>query len=237
MRKKYKNHSKTNDKKVLMASVAVLLLLLLIVVLVIMKNYNKMSKKSKIGNNSTSQEIVDYVFNISSYDAEVDVEIKSNKNSNKYKLRQIYKDKENNSQEVIEPSNISGLKMVREGNDLKIENTKLNISKVINDYKDISNNNLDLISFIDSYKNNEKSNYRDENNQIIMETIIDTNNYQKYGTLYVSKENGKPIKLEVRDTNQNVIIYIIYNEININTNKISNMEEYAINIFSKKVEI
>ena len=28
--------------------------------------------------------------------------------------------------------------------------------------------------------------------------------------LYVSKENGKPIKMEIKDTNQNIIIYIIY---------------------------
>ena len=34
------------------------------------------------------------------------------------------------------------------------------------------------------------------------------------GAVYI--ENGKPIKMEIKDTNKNTIIYIIYNEIEIN---------------------
>ena len=67
---------------------------------------NNTSKKLKIGKNSTSQEIVDYVLDNSSYEAEIDVEIRSNKNSNRYKIKQTYINNENNTQEVIEPSNI-----------------------------------------------------------------------------------------------------------------------------------
>ena len=49
-----------------------------------------------------------------------------------------------------------------------------------------------------------------------METTAKTeNNYQKYEKLYIAKETGKPTKMEIKDTNQNIIIYIIYNEINI----------------------
>ena len=47
--------------------------------------------------------------------------------------------------------------------------------------------------------------------------VIKENKYQKYEKLYISKETGKPEKMEIKDTNQNTIIYIIYNEININT--------------------
>ena len=43
------------------------------------------------------------------------------------------------------------------------------------------------------------------------------NQYNKYEKLFISKETGKPEKLEIRDTNQNIIIYIIYNNIKINT--------------------
>ena len=58
----------------------------------------------------------------------------------------------------------------------------------------------------------------EQNNQIIMETTaLAENKYQKYEKLYISKETGKPEKMEIKDTNQNTIIYIIYNEININT--------------------
>ena len=69
-----------------------------------------------------------------------------------------------------------------------------------------------------------------------METSAKTeNNYQKYETLYVSKETGKPTKMEIKDTNQNIIIYIIYNEININ--KEANKKIYAFKLFDIPKEI
>ena len=217
-KKTHKYHSKTKEKSNIMTiTISVITIIILATITTaIIKNKNNTSKISKIGNNSTSQEIVDYILNTNSYDAEIEVEVKSNKNSNKYKLRQSYINKEDNMQEVIEPANIKGLKLIREGSTLRIENTKLNITKVIEDYKDISQNNLDLISFIENYKNNSNSKFKEENNQVIMETTAESgNNYQKYETLYVSKENGTPIKMEIKDTNQNTIIYIIYKEMNI----------------------
>ena len=89
---------------------------------------------------------------------------------------------------------------------------------------------------IENYKNNTNSKFKEENNQIIMETTAKTeNNYQKYEKLYVSKENGKPTKMEIKDTNQNTIIYIIYNEININ--KVANEKIYAFRIINASTEI
>ena len=131
-------------------------------------------------------------------------------------MKQKYINSENSIQEVIEPSNIQGVKIIKEGTNLKIENTKLSLTKIIENYKDITQNNLDLIEFVENYKSNSNSKFKEENNQIVMETTARTeNNYQKYKKLYVSKENGKPIKMEIKDTNQNIIIYIIYNEIEI----------------------
>lgn len=194
-----------------------ILIILIIILMIFIKNNNKMAKTLKIGNNSTSQEIVDYILNINSYEAEIDVEVKSNKNTNKYRIKQTYINNNNNTQEVIEPSNIQGTKIIREGNNLKIENTKLALTKILEDYKDISQNNLDLSSFIENYKNNPNSTVKEDNNHIVMETsAINENKYQKYKKLYVSKEDGKIIKMEIRDTNQNTIIYIIYNEMKIN---------------------
>lgn len=212
---KNKYNTKENSKiKIIIITVIVILLVILTIFFI--KNNNKTAKNSKIGNNSTSQEIVNYILNISSYETEINVEIKSNKNSNKYKIKQTYLRNDKNEQEVIEPSNIQGVKIMKDGANLKIENSKLSLTKIIENYPDITQNNLDLISFIESYKNNSNSTFKEENNQIIMETTAKKeNNYQKYETLYVSKETGKPTKMEIKDTNQNIIIYIIYNEINI----------------------
>ena len=212
---KNKYKTKENSKRKTIIVIAITLLIIISAIFFI-KNNNKTAKTSKIGNNSTSQEIIEYILNISSYETEISVEIKSNKNSNKYKIKQTYINNNQNEQEVIEPSNIQGVKIIKEGANLKIENSKLSLTKIIENYSDITQNNLDLIRFIDKYKNNPNSKFKEENNQIIMETTAKTeNNYQKYETLYISKETGKPTKMEIKDTNQNIIIYIIYNEIDI----------------------
>ena len=243
MSKKIKNkkiHEHHNQKQTInkrkMTIIIAIIILITITTIFFIKNNNKTAKTSKIGNNSSSQEIVDYILNISSYETQIDVEIKSNKNSNKYKIKQTYISSENSIQEVIEPSNIQGVKIIKEGTNLKIENTKLSLTKIIENYPDITQNNLDLISFIESYKNNSNSKFKEENNQIIMETTAKTeNNYQKYETLYISKETGTPTKMEIKDTNQNTIIYIIYNEIKIN--KTSNEKIYAFRLFDTPKEI
>ena len=36
-------------------------------------------------------------------------------------------------------------------------------------------------------------------------------------TLYIEKSTGKPLKMEIKDTNKNSSIYIIYNEVNVNS--------------------
>ena len=217
MQKKHYNQKtkEKNNKKTIIIT-TILIIIAIITVIFFIKNNNKTAKNFKIGNNSTSQEIINYILNISSYETEISVEVKSNKNSNKYKIKQAYIENSKNEQEVIEPSNIQGVKIIKEGTNLKIENSKLSLTKIIENYSEITENNLDLKSFIENYKNNPNSKFKEENNQIIMETTAKSeNNYQKYKTLYISKETGKPIKMEIKDTNQNIIIYIIYNEINI----------------------
>lgn len=231
---KHKETKEKKNKKIII--IITVIILISSITIISIKNINKMAKTSKIGNNSSSQEIVDYILNISSYETQIDVEIKSNKNSNKYKIKQTYISNENSIQEVIEPSNIQGVKITKEGNNLKIENTKLSLTRIIENYSQITQNNLDLISFIENYKNNSNSKFKEENNQIIMETTAKTeNNYQKYEKLYISRETGNPVKMEIKDTNQNVIIYIIYNEIKIN--KKSNEKIYAFKVFDTLKEI
>lgn len=229
-----KKTKEKNNKKTIIIITAVILIA--VTTIISIKNINKTAKTSKIGKNSSSQEIVNYILNISSYETKIDVEIKSNKNSNKYKIKQTYINNENNTQEVLEPSNIQGVKIIKEGNNLKIENTKLSLTKIIENYSDITQNNLDLMSFIENYKENNNSKFREENNQLIMETTSkNENNYQKYQTLYISKETGKPTRMEIKDTNKDIIIYIIYNEIKIN--KIENEKIYAFKLIDTLTEI
>lgn len=179
--------------------------------------YKNSIKNLKIGNNKNSQEIVDYILNLSSYEAEVTVNITSNKNSNKYILKQKYQKDKEHIQEVIEPSNIAGVKIINDGKNLKIENSNLNLNEIIENYTNLENNNLDLSMFIDEYKNSNQSNYEEKDDKIIMKVKSDKENiYVKEKTLYIDKKTYKPVKLEIKDNKQKERIYILYNEVEIN---------------------
>ena len=179
--------------------------------------YKNSIKNLKIGNNKNSQEIVDYILNLSSYEAEVTVNITSNKNSNKYILKQKYQKDKECIQEVIEPSNIAGVKIINDGKNLKIENSNLNLNEIIENYTNLENNNLDLSMFIDEYKNSNESNYEEKDDEIIMKVKNDKENiYVKEKILYINKKTDKPVKLEIKDNKQKERIYILYNEVEIN---------------------
>ena len=179
--------------------------------------YKNSIKNLKIGNNKNSQEIVDYILNLSSYEAEVTVNITSNKNSNKYILKQKYQKDKEHIQEVIEPSNIAGVKIINDGKNLKIENSNLNLNEIIENYTNLENNNLDLSMFIDEYKNSNESNYEEKDDEIIMKGKNDKENiYVKEKILYINKKTYKPVKLEIKDNKQKERIYILYNEVEIN---------------------
>ena len=161
------------NKKIIFITLVVILILAILIIFLL----NKTNVK-KIGNNSTSQEIVDYILNISSYEAKIEVEVKSNKNTNKYILKQQYISPDVATQEVLEPSNISGIKIIKKGNDLKLENTSLNLSNIFENYEYLADNALDLSCFIEDYKESQNSNYEEKDNKIIMN--VQTKNENKY---------------------------------------------------------
>ena len=206
-----------------------ILLILVLMILSIFIFFNKKTAKVfKIGNNMTSQEIVEYILNISSYEVNVTVDIESNKNSNKYIINQRYKSPNFNSQEIIEPSNIKGVKITREGDNLKIENSNLNLFTLFENYNYISSNCFDLSSFIEDYKNSDNSRYVEEENQIIMKVTNTSNKYRMYKNLYIDKQTHKPTKLEIKDDNQKTMVYILYNEVKINSENILAFELYNL---------
>ena len=177
-----------------------------------------MSKKSKIGHTNTSQEIVENILNISSYNATINVKVVSNKNENNYIIKQEFKSKDSNLQEVVEPSNIAGTKIIREGNKLTLENSRLNLSSMIENYQSISSNNLDLSSFIEDYKKDSKADYEENENEIKMYAVGNANNNSDSKckkTLYIDKKTNLPKQLEIEWTNKNNKVYILYNEVEI----------------------
>lgn len=193
-----------------------IILLILVIILGILI-YKNVIKKSKNGNNMSSQEIVDYILNIKKYKSNILVQVNSNKNSNKYILDQEYNENGESIQEVIEPNNISGVKIIRNDKNLKIENSKLNLSTIFDNYQGIGENYLDLNTFIEDYKKNEKSEFEENEEEIIMKTKSNNKNkYTENKILYINKEKRIPTKLIIEDNNQKATINIQYNKIEIN---------------------
>ena len=192
----------------------IIIILLIIFCIFIFKN---MIKKSKNGNNMNSQEIVDYILNIKKYKANISVQVNSNKNKNKYILNQEYNEENEAIQEVVEPVNIMGVKIIKKDGNLKIENSNLNLSTIFENYQGIGENYLDLNIFINDYKNYEKSNFEENEKEIIMKTKSNIKNkYTENKILYINKENKLPTKMIIEDNNQNTTINIQYNNIELN---------------------
>ena len=208
------------NKMILKITIAIVVIAIIaIIIYFFSRNVNKNSKMGNNLSNKTNQEIEEYILSISSYNAKIEVEIQSNKNKNKYVLEQKYAEPNVQKQIVLEPSNIEGLETIFDGNNLKINNTKLNLSTIYENYSDVTSNFLWLNTFTEEYKKmieTGKQNIIEQNGIIIME-IKDADELNK--KLYIDRKTGKPIKMQIKNVSKNTTVYILYNEIEINSLK------------------
>jgi len=199
-------------KKFIFILIVVLLITTIGVIFLLKLEY----KGNKLGNNISKSDNTD-ILNISSYEAKVTIEVHSNKNTNKYVINQRYVGPDMFTQEVIEPSNIKGLTITKEGEKTILENKTLDLKTLYENFKGDSSN-LSLISFIEEYKEGTGNKEEETENERIMQTEItkSKNKYQNYQKLYISKSTNLPTKMEILDINKNTTIYILYNEIKLN---------------------
>lgn len=203
-------------KKYIKKSILILVFIILIV-LFFLFIFRFMTKSFKNGNNMNSQEIVDNLLNLSSYKAKIYVQVNSNKNQNKYILWQEYNTENGCMQEVLEPENIAGIKIIQKDDNLSIENSNLNLKTIYKNYKGLEDNSLDLINFLKDFKEEKNSKYEERAEDIVMKTKSNKENkYTKSKMLYIEKKSGKPKKLIIKDNNQNTTIFIEYIEIELN---------------------
>lgn len=198
-------------KKFLFIIIVIAILLTIFLIFFSKKSYENMN----IGNNNlnkTLEEVEDYILNIKSYTATIEVTVNSNKNSNKYLIKQSHQE-ENDEQEVIEPGNIRGVKITYKDSSLKVENSKLNLEKIYNNYPYIESNILWLNSFIEEYKNSTQKRISEKNEKIIMQIRRKNDKKTAIEELILDKKTLKPTQLSIMDNNKNTIVYILYNEI------------------------
>ena len=217
---------KHNEKKVTNNKIKIILILAIFIISIILIYYFLKNdyKNLNFGNNMSNksvEEIEEYILNISSYEAEIEVSVESNKNKNNYKLTQKYSTPNISKQVVVEPSNIAGIETIYDGNKLTINNSKLNLSTIYENYNYIVDNFLWLNSFIEDYKMGKEkglTSLEAKNDLVIMETKTknEDNKYICYKKLYIDKKTCKPTKLTIQDVNKKNHIYILYNEITVN---------------------
>lgn len=208
------------EKKKLIIILGILAVLVTsVIIYFFIKNNYKNLKSGNNMSNKNLKEIEEYILSIRSYNAKIEVEIQSNKNKNKYVLEQKYAEPNVQKQIVLEPSNIEGLETIFDGNNLKINNTKLNLSTIYENYSDVTSNFLWLNTFTEEYKKmieTGKQNIIEQKGIIIME-IKDADELNK--KLYIDRKTGKPIKMQIKNVSKNTTVYILYNEIEINSLK------------------
>lgn len=205
------------NKKIFLIGCVIGLVVAILIALFTKSNYKNFNLGNTMSNKSID-EMESYILNMSSYEATIEVTTVSNKNENKYILKQKYNKENVAKQEVIEPSNIKGVQTIYNNNKLEIINSKLNLSDILDNYPFMTENVLWLSSFVKDYFEASEKSIKEENNEFIMSANIkNTNKYTCRKMLYIDKNTGKPTKLLIQDENSKTSIYILYNEIKLNS--------------------
>ena len=167
------------------------------------------------GNNKFSKGIDDILNRYSNYEAEIEVIIKSNKNENKYVMKQIVKECVSKAQ-IIEPESMSAMIIEKENSTLKITNSLLNVEKCYENQQDLLNNFLFLNVFINDFNEN-VANVTENDEEIIVEINLEKNlnTYVKYKKLIINKETEAPKELIIKDNTNNIVASIKYNNFKI----------------------
>lgn len=198
-----------NKKRLVLISIFLIVVIFILFFLI----HYKIRKNGNTINKST-EDITNYILNISSYEAQLEITVESNKTTNQYQVKQFYSKPNRMKQIVEEPSNLKNLTITYDGTNMKIENTQLSLSKIYEQYEYINQNTLWLSSFIDNY--NEESKVKELENEIIIENDKMFNVYNVKQILYIDKKIALPTKLEIFDNNKNKKVYIKYKEIKFN---------------------
>lgn len=219
-----------NKKLILICIIAVIIIILFFIFFRIL--YYKNTKTGNTIIDKTLQEVEAYILNISSYEAEAEITVETNKNTNKYVVEQKYSKPNIASQKVIEPKNIEGLTIKYDCENLEISNSNLDLKTIYENYTYVSDNILWLSDFIENYKNSNGT-IIEENGIIIMEVKCDKNKYNTYEKLYIDRNANKITKLVIEDENKKGKIYITYNKIEIGSLNKENVLAFKRNYTAK----
>ena len=196
----------------ILAFILIIIITLLICNFFVKTNY----KTEENGNNKNIQEIEQYILNVTSYKAKINVTISSNKNANFYEFEQEVTSGSYSKQRAISPESLYGMEIIYENGVITIKNTQYNLSNIYENYPLVSSNFLYLTSFIEGYRSSENRTIKQVDGKIQMSYTPKINKYNNKQILYINKSSLKPENLQVYDINNELKVDIKYNEIELN---------------------
>lgn len=166
------------------------------------------------GNNKSVKdvnELNEYILNIKNYNLEAKITVNSNKNTNTYLLKET-NEKGNLVTEIVSESTNNGIVCEYKNESLTIKNTELGLPRIFADYKELFSNPIDLNSFIEDYKVDDKKEIKTKDDYYIV-SVKNRNLQNKYTThkvMYFSRSKSRIERIEIKDINNNQTIIIEY---------------------------
>ena len=196
----------------IIAFIIIIIVTLLICNFFIKTNY----KTEKNGNNKNIQEIEQYILNVTSYKAKINVTVSSNKNANFYEFEQEVRGQSYSKQLALSPDSLAGMEIIYENGVITIQNTQYSLSNIYENCPFVSTNSLFLTSFIEGYRNSNFKTITEVEGKIQMSYISKINKYNNKQILYINKAKLEPENLQVYDINNELKVDIKYNEVELN---------------------
>ena len=189
-----------------------ILIIILLIIFLLIFFVQRAYKTVKTGNNisKSTDDLIEYILNISSYEAKLEVTIHSNKTTNQYRLEQYWLKPNYSKQIVKEPKNIENLEIIYNGKNLEV---------------------LWLNFFIENYK--DEYNVEENADEIILSCKVE--NGKRREKLYINKKTSLPTKIEILDNSNQSKVYIEYKEIKLNNIRENNIFAFKTIDISKEV--
>ena len=192
-------------------------IIIIIVTLLIWNFFVKTNYKTEQnGNNKNIQEIEQYILNVTSYKAKINVTVSSNKNANFYEFEQEVRGQSYSKQLALSPDSLAGMEIIYENGVITIQNTQYSLSNIYENCPFVSTNSLFLTSFIEGYRNSDSKKIAEVDGKIQMSYISKINKYNNRQILYINKAKLEPENLQVYDINNELKVDIKYNEVELN---------------------
>ncbi len=169
------------------------------------------------------EQIYEKYNHIENYQSKIRMTIISNKTDKNYVMYQYYKFPNKYRFEILEPEEIEGLVTVYSGNDVEMIYPQIKGKFTLPNYQPVDKSYIFLPGFFEAYYKSEQtsvvtkiltdSDESDDQVTVLSADIPGNNMYRFSQSIWIDTETLLPIKMEIYDLSNKLVISIIYDEI------------------------